>query len=166
MPEDFIVIDRLFSLQSEVEGYYKQLAGKEKARRLAPQEDKTRIQQQIDEIQADIDGVLQKYWLCWKTEASDLTIPEAEAESMVGKLLPEVDSLSVNTTVQANAELIKLLQEIKAELTKTETLWSGKLKAAIPLLPGFLSYELDLDAEGVSRRLFPLFRNLVEKLKK
>jgi hypothetical protein len=166
MPEASKVVDRLFHLQSELEAYYEQLAGKERARRLAPQEDKMRIQQQIRELQAELGGVERDYWLRWKAEASGLMIPDAEAESMVGELLTEVDSLSDETTVSANVELIKLLQEIKAELTKTETPGSGKLKAAIPLLPGFLSYELELDTEGLLRRSFPLFRNLTEKLKK
>jgi hypothetical protein len=37
------------------------------------------------------------------------------------------------STVQSNAELVKLLTEITAELTKPEIPGAGKLKAAIPL---------------------------------
>jgi hypothetical protein len=161
-----MVSNRLFHLQTEVEAYYEQLSGIEKARRLAPQEDKTRLQQKIRELQTELSSAERDYWLRWEAEASGLTIPETEAEVMVGELLTEVDSLAVSPTVQANTELMKLLQEIKAELTKTETPGSGKLKAAIPLLPGFLSYELELDTEGLLRRLFPLFCNLAKKLKK
>ena len=42
-----MVSDRLSHLQSEVKGYYEQLAGKETAKRLAEEAEKVRIQQQI-----------------------------------------------------------------------------------------------------------------------
>jgi hypothetical protein len=166
IPEAFIVIDRLSHLQSEVEAYYEQLADKERALRLAETGDKARRRQQIRELQTELGGVERDYWLRLKAEASGLTIPEVEAEVMVGKLLTEVDSLAFSPTVQANAELMKLLQEIKAELTREGTPGSGKLKATIPLLPGFLSYELELDTEGFLRQVFPLFRDLAKKPKK
>jgi hypothetical protein len=161
-----MVSDRLSHLQSEVAAYYEQLAGKEKARRLAPQEEKVRIQQQIRELQSEIGGVERDYWLRWQAESSGLIIPDDQAEVVVGELLMEVNSLTGEPKIQTNAALMKLLEEIKAELTKPKTPGSGKIKAAIPLLPGFLSYELELDTEGLLRRVFPTFCQLAEKLKK
>jgi hypothetical protein len=159
-----MVSDRLLHLQNEVQAYYEQLAGKEKARRLAPQEEKVRIQQQVREIHVELGGVERDYWLRWKTESSGLTIADSEADVLVGELLPEVESLEFSPVVQANAQMMKLLQEIKVELTKSGIPGSGKLKAAIPLLPGFISYELELDTEGLLRRSFPIFCKLADKL--
>jgi hypothetical protein len=152
-----MVSDRLLHLQNEVNQYYKQLAGKEKAKHVARLEDKELIQQQIELHRAEMQGVERDYWLRWQSEAAGLTIPEAEAEVLVGELLTEVDSLAVAPKVMANAELVQLLQEMKAELTKPGLPGAGKFKAAIPLLPGFLAYELELDTEGLLRRIFPLF---------
>jgi hypothetical protein len=160
-----MVSDRLLHLQTEVQAYYEQLAGKEKARRLAPQEEKIRIQQQIRELQVELGGMERDYWLRWKSEASGLMITDTDAEVLVGDLLPEVESLEFSPLVQANAEMMALLQELKAELTKPGVTGTGKLKATIPLLPGFITYELELDTEGLLRRVFPTFCKLTEKLR-
>jgi hypothetical protein len=162
-----MVSDRLSHLQNEIVSYYKQLAGKETAKRAARLEDKELIQQQIDLLRAEIGGVERDYWLRWQAESSGLAIPDDQAEVVVGELLMEVNSLTGEPKVQTNADLMKLLEEIKTALTnKPKTSASGKLKAAIPLLPGLVSYELELDTEGLLRRVFPTFCQLAEKLKK
>ena len=161
-----MVSDRLLHLQTEVAAYYEQLAGKEKARRLAPLEEKVRIQQQIRELQTELGSVERDYWLLWRSEAARLMIPEPEAEIVTAEILSEVESLELAPKVQENEELKVLLQEIKTELTKPGIPGAGKLKAAIPLLPGVLSYELELDTEGLLRRTFPTFCKLASKLKK
>jgi hypothetical protein len=73
-----MVSDRLSHLQSEVKGYYEQLAGKEKAKRLAEQAEKVRIQQQIDALKQELGGVERDYWLRWRMEIAGLTLPEAD----------------------------------------------------------------------------------------
>jgi hypothetical protein len=160
-----MISDRLYSLQDEVQEYYKQLAGREKAKRLARFEDKELLQQQIDELKKDIRSVEREYWLCWQEEIAGLTIPEADAEIVVSQLVRKVKIPEVESTVQSNAELIEVLQEIKAELSKPGISAAGKLKAAIPLLPGVISYEMELDTEGLLRRVFPTFCDFAEKLK-
>jgi len=95
-----------------------------------------------------------------------LTIPEADAEIVESQLRQEVEFLEIEPAVQSNAELMKVLQEIKAELSKPGIPAAGKLKAAIPLLPGLISYEMELDTEGLLRRVFPTFCNFADKLKK
>jgi hypothetical protein len=95
-----------------------------------------------------------------------LDISDADADIVTAEIMQEVEILAYQPTVQNNAELVKLLTEIKSELTKPKIPGSGKLKAAIPLLPGFLSYEMELDTEGLLRRIFPTFSKLAEKLKK
>ncbi len=158
--------DRLLHLQTEIKRYYEQLAGKESALTTIENAEKKRIEQQICEVKQYIAKFESEYWLLVKSQTAQLDITEAEADIVTAKIIQEVEILEYQPTVQSNIELVKLLTEIKAELTKPEIPGSGKLKAAIPLLPGFLSYELELDTEGLLRRLFPTFSRLAEKLKK
>jgi hypothetical protein len=156
----------LSQLQSEVEKYYDQLADQEEAKRLAEDAQKVRIQQGIDKLKRDIGSFEREYWRQWRAEIAGLTIPEADAEIVASQLVREVESLEIEPAVQSNAELMKALQEIKAELSKPGIPAAGKLKAAIPLLPGVISYEMELDTEGLLRRVFPTFCSLADKLKK
>lgn len=161
-----MVSDRLFHLQSEVKGYYEQLAGKETAKRLAEEAEKVRIQQQIDKLKKELGGFERQYWTRWRMEIAGLTMPEADAEALTTGMLQEVEILEFEPQVQGNAELMRVLQEIKAELSKPGTPAAGKLKAAIPLLPGVISYEMELDTEGLLRRVFPTFCQVADQLKK
>ncbi len=161
-----MVSDRLFHLQSEVKAYYEQLAGKETAKRLAEEAEKVRIQQQIDKLKKELGKFEREYWTRWQMEIAGLTMPEADAEALATGMLQEVEILEIEPQVQGNAELMQVLHEIKAALSKPGTPAAGKLKAAIPLLPGVISYEMELDTEGLLRRVFPTFCKVADKLKK
>jgi hypothetical protein len=161
-----MTIDRLSHLQAEIEDYYKQLACQESAQRKIEDSQKERIGQQISDTKKDIAKIQGEYWLLLKSQTARLDISDADADIVTAEIIQEVEILEHQPIVQSNAELVKLLTEIKAELTNPETPGSGKLKAAIPLLPGFLSYELELDTEGLLRRIFPTFSRLAAKLKK
>lgn len=161
-----MTIDRLSHLQALIKDYYEQLAGKEAALKNIEPAEKVRIEQQIRDVKKDIAKIQGEYWLLLKSQTAHLDITDADADIVTAEIIQEVEILEYQPTVQSNAELVKLLAEIKAELTKPGIPGSGKLKAAIPLLPGFLSYELELDTEGLLRRLFPTFSKLAGKLKK
>jgi hypothetical protein len=161
-----MTIDRLSDLQDLMEGYYEDLKCKEIALRDIEASEKARIERQIRPIKQKIAEIQGEYLILLKSQTAQLDITEADAEIVTAEIIQEVEILQYKPTVQSNAELVKLLTEIKAELTKPGTPGSGKLKAAIPLLPGFLSYELELDTEGLLRRLFPTFSRLAGKLKK
>jgi hypothetical protein len=161
-----MISDRLSHLQSEVQRYYEQLAGKETAKRLAEDAKRYGFSSRIDELKKELGSVEREYWLRWRAEIAGLTIPEADAEIVASQLVGEVEILEIEPAVQSNAELMKVLQEIKAELSKPGIPAAGKLKAAIPLLPGVISYEMELDTEGLLRRVFPTFCNFADKIKK
>lgn len=161
-----MISDRLSHLQSQVQGYYDQLACQETAKRLAEDAQKVRIQQGIDKLKKELRSVERDYWECWQAEIAGLTIPEEDAVRVASQLVREVEFLEIEPAVQRNAELMKVLQEIKAELSKPGIPAAGKLKAAIPLLPGVISYEMELDTEGLWRRVFPTFCSLADKIKK
>jgi hypothetical protein len=161
-----MTIDRLSHLQAEIEAYYKQLACQESAQRKIEDSQKERIGQQISDTKEAIGKIQGEYWVLLKSQTARLDITDADADIVTAEIMQEVEILQYQTIVQSNVELVKLLNEIKAELTKPGIPGSGKLKAAIPLLPGFLSYELEVDTEGLLRRLFPTFSKLARKLKK
>jgi hypothetical protein len=161
-----MTIDRLSHLQKQVHRYYEQLQDHENALTTAPPGGKAIIRQRIEDLREELTSVETDYWHCWKAIGSQLEIVDTDSDVIVAEIVSSVDTFSFQPSVKSNAELLKLLHEIKAELTKPELPGSGKLKAAIPLLPGFLSYEVELDTEGLLRRLFPTFSKLAGKLKK
>jgi hypothetical protein len=162
-----MVSDRLSQLEKNLKSLYAQLgAAEDGAIGAISKIDKLKYQQEIaNEIQPQIQKYERQYRQQWQIESVDLAIADEEAEVIIGQLVQGVDILTIEPVVQSNAQMMKLLQEIKVELTKPEIPGSGKLKAAIPLLPGFLSYELELDTEGLLRRTFPTFCKLTEKLR-
>jgi hypothetical protein len=161
-----MTIDRLSHLQKQINRYYEQIQDHENALTTAPPGGKAIIKQRIEDVAKDLAPVEEEYWVYWKLKGSQLEIADADADVITAEIVEQVKILQYKPTVQNNAELVKLLNDIKAELTKPEIPGSGKLKAAIPLIPGFLSYELELDTEGLLRRLFPTFSKLAGKLKK
>jgi hypothetical protein len=78
-------------------------------------------------------------------------LPESIAETVVGELVDEIENLP---QVQNN-ELKALLQQILVELKKPEAPAAAKLKVAIPIVPGVVTYELEGDTKGILQRLFP-----------
>jgi hypothetical protein len=161
-----MTIDRLSHLQKQINRYYEQIQDHENALTTAPPGGKAIIKQRIEDVAKDLAPVEEEYWVYWKSKGSQLEIADADADIITAEIVEQVEILQYKPTVKNNAELVKLLNEIKAELTKQEIPGSGKLKAVIPLLPGFLSYELELDTEGLLQRLFPTFSKLAAKLKK
>jgi hypothetical protein len=161
-----MTIDRLSHLQKQINRYYEQIQDHENALTTAPPGGKAIIKQRIEDVAKDLAPVEEEYWAYWKLKGSQLEIADTDADVITAEIVEQVEILQYKPTVKNNAELVKLLNEIKAELTKPEIPGSGKLKAAIPLIPGFLSYEVELDTEGLLRRLFPTFSKLAGKLKK
>jgi hypothetical protein len=154
--------DRLIHLQNRVHNLYEQLAAKENALDTTPAEDKVRIQQQIDRFKKkDIQLAEQDYWLRLGTEFKNLTVPEQGAETIVSTIIQESEVLYAQSIYPD--QLNKILQEILIELRKSEIPASGKLKAAIPLLPGFVTYEMELETGGLLRRIFPTVFQILGK---
>jgi hypothetical protein len=157
--------DRLSHLQELIQRYYQQLEGKENTLLTIEGGERVRIEQQIEVVKGDIARVEGEYWRNWKSKAAQLEIADGDAEIINAEIVSAVENIEFQPAVQNNAELIKLLNEIKSELGKP-TAAAGKLKTAIHLIPGFLSYEMELDTQGFLRSIFPMFAELVSKLKR
>jgi hypothetical protein len=161
-----MTIDRLSHLQKQIKRFYEQIQDNENALTTAQPGGKAIIKQRIEDLEEELAPVEAEYWKCWTSNGSQLEIADADAEVITAEIVEQVQILADQSVVRSNVEHISLLNKIKAELTKPGIPGSGKLKAAIPLIPGFLAYEIELDTEGLLRRLFPIFSKLPGKIKK
>jgi HEAT repeat protein len=138
-------------LEDNLRDLYEQLAGQRNAKILAEDAQKTRIEQNIRKRKEEIGQCEQEYVQALAQQLRRQDLPESIAETVVGELVDEIENLP---QVQ-NDELKALLQQILVELKKPETPAAAKLKVAIPIFPGVVTYELEGDTKGVLQRLFP-----------
>ncbi|NJM56532.1 MAG: hypothetical protein HC857_02450 [Synechococcales cyanobacterium RU_4_20] len=131
----------------------------ERAKDEAEAAEKPRIQLKIDAQWAEIVPVEKEYFqLLVKQD-----VPEPVAEVVVAELIDEIELL-MRPTLQG-VETQQLLAQILAELRKQGTPASTKLKMAIPIIPNWVTYEIEGDTEAVVRRLFPMFVRLCEGIR-
>jgi hypothetical protein len=158
--------DQLSHFQGLMQAYYAQIQAHENALAAVEPGDEARIELKIKNVKKKLSPVREEYWGLLESQTASLDITEADAEQANADIIQNLALLERKPAVKAHAELLKLLTEIKAELTKPEIPASGKFKTVITLIPGFLSYEMDLDTEGLLRRLFPIFSKLAGQPKK
>lgn len=156
-----MTFDRLSAVDLALRDWYEQLAGQEKALRLAEEAERVRIKQKIRATWEEIRPCEQEYATCLSQQVKRQDVPEATAEVIVAELVEEVELLQPK--VQREEERA-LLQQILAELQKPSSLASAKLKVAIPLIPSLVTYELEGDTESVVRSLFPTFVKVYEAI--
>lgn len=109
-------------------------------------------------------------------EVGDMDISDEDATASTEKIQTAISEIQKKA---ASSEFIKIVsdkekgQQLKALVTSVEDAQKvliepgkspqGKLKASLPLLPGIISYELELDAHSV---LLDIWKNLKAKFKK
>ena len=152
--------DRTSQLQTQLKMLYEQLDGIEMARVACRDEDKVMLQQRIDLKWKEIREKDGDYVRSLAQQVKRSELPEAKAQAIVGELVDELEQIQPKTD-----EMRSMLQKILAELRKDGVPAAAKLKAAIPLVPGFVAIELEGDAESVVRRLFPTFVKVYEGVK-
>jgi hypothetical protein len=157
---------RLTRLQKLIQAYYEQLECQENALLTCQQTDRPNIRQEIERLTQDIIGAKNDYWQYWgKTGARELEISDLEAEVINAEIIGEIEMLRFQREVEHHGQVLKLLDTLQVELTQTLPA-AGKLKGIIPLLPEFLAHDLELETEGLLRRVFPIFSSLERKLTK
>lgn len=163
---------RLTDLEKNLELRYETLGEAEKD--LAMTTDTfeiTRIKQRIRErVLPDIRKYETEYWKVLVQEARTCAVEaveEVEAQNAIVEIVPEVEAIANQPSANYAYEFMELLLEIRDKLNKPETPAAAKLKAALPLVPGILSYEVELDTESSLRRAFQpirrLFKGALEK---
>lgn len=158
---------RLAQIQENLNDWYEQLGGKEKAFNRAPEEEKTRIRQQIRDVKKDIQQVEADYLQCLKQESVELTFEEADAQAVLDVVAKEVTRIESKASEYPD-ELLRQVRAIRAILEKSGTSATLKIKPVISLVPpGIgLTIEGELDTENFLRKNFPTFVRLVEGSKK
>ena len=155
--------ERLIDLNKSLVDLYEQLSGLEKAFDRARDEDKVplnhRIRDKEDEIRIRTDKFLRQ--LSQEIDSLMLLVSEQEAEQVLGEIINEAEIVKLEGG--SSDKLQQKLEELLTQMKKPAIPASGKLKAAIPILPGFIAYELEVDTEGLIRRIFPTFCRLLGK---
>jgi hypothetical protein len=158
---------RLLQLETNLNILYETLGSMEKDLNMAfDAQYKISLKQRIREKLAEISECKEEYWKLLAQQAKSLVtddIDEKYANSICAEIVQVADEVIEHNN---NHDLINLLKQIKDKLNEPEKPASAKLKAAIPLLPGFLSYEAEVDTEGVLKRIFPTFHKLFEAIPK
>lgn len=154
--------DRISDLQERLDRQYFLLKEKEFALDTEPAGTKGELVLRIQRLKQEIVEVEKEYTqrLCQQVKQQDL--PEPIAQIVVGEL---VDEFEMMEPIAKTDEMRSKLQEILVELRKPGVPAAAKLKVAIPLVPGFVTIELEGDAESVVRRLFPTFVKAYEGVK-
>ncbi|MEP0750472.1 hypothetical protein [Coleofasciculus sp. FACHB-501] len=158
--------DRLCTVEENLELLRKQIAGKEKAKILAPFEEHTRIELGIQELRKQMRTFEEEYWQLLATRSTQVEIAEPEAEIVVAELVEQVGQLQ--TSSQYPDEVLQLLQKIYIEVSKPGTPAAAKLKAAVSMFPPFVSlaYEAEIDTENFFRTHLPTFTKCYKALAK
>lgn len=162
-------IRRLADLEKALELRYETLGEAEK--RLAMTDEifsKNAIKQRIrEEVLPEIRQYETSYWEVLAQEARTCAVEEVEAQNAIVEVLHEVALIENNPNTNYPAELLNLLRQIRDKLNEPETPVEGKAKLALNLLPGVITYEVELDTERALRRVKEpikrLFRGAIEK---
>jgi hypothetical protein len=162
-----MVSDRLAQIQENLGDLYEQLGGKEKALIRAPEEEKTRIRQQIRDVKKDIQQFETDYLQCLGQESVALTFEEIDAQAVLNVVAEEVTRIEGKSSGYAD-ELLQQVRAIREILDKPGTSAALKIKPVISLVPPGLglTIEGELNTESFLRKNFPTFMRLVEGSKK
>lgn len=94
-----------------------------------------------------------EYWSLLAQEARFCEVPEEDASNAIVEVVREVELIETNSSAtHLDNKVIQLLQEILDKLKEPKTPASAKAKVVLPLLPGILSYEMELDTGNGLRR--------------
>ncbi len=157
---------RLTQLQKRIQAYYEQLECQENAFLTCTAIERSTIKQQLESLTQEMIPAIRDYWQYWGgTGARELEISDLEAEVIKAEIIGEIEMLRFQRGVEHHGEAIKLLDKLQQGLTEPVPA-GGKLKGIIPLLPEFLAWDLELETEGLLRRVFPIFSSLEGKLTK
>ena len=127
------MFDRIPGLESQLQKLYEQLEGLENVKINAPDEEKVRLQQRIDEKWKEIHIKEDDYFkeLARQVKRNDLA--DESSTVISGDLLDAFEAIQpIDNDNAVNIKLKQILDELK----KPDSLVSAKLKTAFPLIPG------------------------------
>ncbi|MEQ9000517.1 MAG: hypothetical protein RID53_28950 [Coleofasciculus sp. B1-GNL1-01] len=159
---------RLLDLNKNLQLLYEKLAAMERSRITAyDAEAKISIEMRIrEEIIPDIRRYEAEYWQVLSQEFNALSINEIEANNVIIEVTQTIEQITKHQTSRYPDEIIHLLLEIRDKLREPDKSSTAKLKATLPLLPPFVSYEIEFGTQDILQQFFPTFSRLLNKTKK
>ncbi|MBD2212928.1 hypothetical protein H6G27_24070 [Nostoc linckia FACHB-104] len=125
---------------------------------------KNAIEQRIrEEILPEIRQYETEYWQLLAQEANFCTVEEVDAHNAIFLVVQKIELMEKNSSANYPNDLMRLLLEIRDKLNQPGTPAAAKAKIALPLLPGILSYEVELDTENALRQAFQPLKQLFKK---
>lgn len=156
---------RLIDLENALELRYETLGKVEK--RLAMTDEifsKNAIELRIrEEVLPEIRKYEAEYWEVMSQEARSCAVEEVEAQNAIVEVAQVVEWIEKQPNANYPEELMQLLLEIRDTLKKPKELASAKAKLALPLIPGILSYEFELDTASALRRGLQPIKQMFKK---
>jgi len=161
---------RLTDLEELIETNYQKLAKFQKRLdRTASVREEFDIEGDIPKIRKTIRDYEAEYWEVLVEESRTCAVEEVDARNAIIEVVPEVEAIANQPSDNYADEFIQLLREIRDKLNEKELPAAAKLLSAWPLVPGILSYEVELDTESSLRRALQpirrLFRGAIEEKK-
>ena len=146
---------RLADLENILDSLYETLGEAQKRRAYANDIfEKNSIKQRLRrEVLPEIRKYEEEYWSLLAEEARNCQVDEVAANNAIVKVVEEVKLIQSQPN-QYPDEFMQKLQKILDKVNEPQTPAAGKLKAALPLIPGIMSYELELDTEISLKRVF------------
>lgn len=159
---------RLTDLEELIEINYQKLAKFQKRLdRTSSIREEFDIEGDIPKIRKTIRDYEVEYWQLLAQEARHCDVPEDDASLAIVEIVPEVEIIQSQPSASYADEFMQLLREIRDKLNEPGTPAAAKAKFALSVIPGILSYEVELDTENSVRRVFQpirqLFRREIEK---
>lgn len=103
-----------------------------------------------------------EYWNILAQEAPSCEVIEKQAHNAIVEVVTEVELIQIQPNKYSD-ELMQKLQEILDKLNEPQTPAAAKLKAALPLVPLIMSYEVELDTEISLKRVFDRIKKLFKQ---
>jgi len=125
---------------------------------------KTSIQQRIRyQILPELRRYESEYWALLAQETGSYRLEEGEARNVIGEVVPKVELIENKANRNYPDELMQSLQKIRDKLNEPGIPATAKVKLALPLIPGILSYDVELDTESELRISFQPIMRLFKK---
>lgn len=125
------------------------------------------LEERIQAIRLAIREHEVEYWDVLAQEARACAVEEVDARNAIVEVVRTVELIEHKPSANYPAEFMRLLLEIRDKLNEPGQPAAAKAKLALPLVPGILSYEVELDTENSVRRAFGpikrLFKGALEK---
>ncbi|NEQ66366.1 MAG: hypothetical protein F6K21_12850 [Symploca sp. SIO2D2] len=155
---------RLTELEKTLELHYDTLSKAQK--RLSYTDDifaKEAIKKRIqEEVLPELLALETQYWQLLAQAARNCDVPEVEANDAIIEVVQEVELIQSQPDKYPD-ELMQKLQAILDKLNEPGQFAAGKAKLALPLIPGIVSYEVELDTENALSRVFRPIKLLYKK---